>query len=134
MSGRAEGVAARARALVGTRFRLQGRSAAEGLDCVGAAALAVGVPAERVRRDYALRGTRIEALEAEMRALGLVPKAGEAEAGDVAIFLPGPEQLHLAICTGSSFVHADAGLGRVVERPAPAPWPVLAVWRLKEGE
>ena len=124
---RGEAAAERARALVGAPFRLQGRSRAEGLDCVGVAAAAFGLEAPR---GYSMRGTEIEGLEAELAARGLQRRRrGEAAAGDLMIFRPGPAQLHLAVCTGASFVHADIGLGRVVHRPLPAPWPLIALWR-----
>ena len=131
-TGRAAAEAARE--MIGVPFRLQGRDGEQGLDCVGLAARALDVGTERVRRDYALRGTRLQALEAELAALGLARVAGAAEAGDVMIFSPGAAQLHLAIFTGDGFVHADAGLGRVVERPGEAPWPLLGAWRPGTGK
>lgn len=130
-ASRADQVAVRARALVGVRFRPQGRSARRGLDCVGVAALAAGIEPERIRRDYSVREATLAMLAAELSTFGM-RTVSEAEAGDIAVFSPGPGQLHLAVFTGSGFVHADAGLGRVVERPAPAPWPVLGVWRLAD--
>jgi len=33
------------------------------------------------------------------------------------------------VWTGDALVHADLGLGRVVERPGAPPWPVLGGWR-----
>jgi cell wall-associated NlpC family hydrolase len=123
-------VAARARALVGIRFRSQGRCASSGLDCVGTVALALGLPAERIRRDYSLRGTPIERLDGELEWFGLKrTDCGRPEAGDVLVFEPGPEQLHLGVFTGTGIVHADAGIGRIVERPWPPPWPTLRMWR-----
>ena len=47
----------------------------------------------------------------------------------LALVRPGPLQLHLMIGTGAGFVHAHAGLGRVVETPGLSPWPVLGWWR-----
>lgn len=128
---RAEVVVKRARALVGTRFRAQGRGAGEGLDCVGLVAAALGYA--DVRRDYALRGGAVAVLEGELAAAGLVP-GGEALAGDVLVLRAGPGQLHLGIWTGDGLVHADAGLRRVVERPGAVPWPVVGVWREAESE
>ena len=128
-----ERVAARARALVGVRFRPQGRDPATGLDCVGTAALAAGMDPARVRRDYALRGQRLAQIEHDLCELGCQPvAAGEGEPGDVAVCDAGPAQFHLIVLTGDSFVHADAGLRRVVERPLPVPWPVAGLWRLVE--
>jgi len=131
---RGEAVAARARALIGVQFRMQGRSAGEGLDCVGVAALAAGLANERVPRNYCLRGTSLVALEAALRGLGFEPAAGAAAPGDVVLFAPGAAQLHLGIFTGAGFVHADAGLRRVVERPLPPPWPVVGAWRFCDAK
>jgi hypothetical protein len=63
---------------------------------------------------------------------GLVPVTG-GRAGDVALVRSGPGQLHLVILTGGGFVHADAMLRRVVERPGAVPWPVIGCWRLLAG-
>lgn len=117
--------AERALAAVGARFRLHGRRVETGLDCVGLAALAFG------RGDaptgYRLRGGTAADV---VRALppGFVEADGE-RAGDLLLFRAGPGQLHLAVRTERGFVHADAGLGRVVERPGEFPWPLEAAWR-----
>lgn len=125
-----EEIAARARSYVGVRFRPQGRDPTTGLDCVGTAAAAAGVPTERVRSDYAMRGESLAAIEHELCDLGCQPMAGSAPApGDIVVCEAGPQQFHLLIFTGAGFVHADAGLRMVVERPCPIPWPVLGVWR-----
>jgi cell wall-associated NlpC family hydrolase len=124
--GSGEAVAARARALVGSRFRAQGRGR-EGVDCIGLVAAALG--RADVRRDYALRGGCPARLEAELEGAGLVPGQG-VEPGDVLVMRVGPGQLHLGVWTGGGLVHADAGLRRVVERPGEVPWPVVGVWRL----
>ena len=47
--------ATRARALVGTRFRVQGRSA-EGLDCVGVVLAAYGIEDGALRTNYRMSG------------------------------------------------------------------------------
>lgn len=134
MSARGETIAARAQALVGTRFRPQGRDPALGLDCVGTAAAAAGVPPERVRRDYALRGEHLAEIEHGLCDLGCMPVVGQVvEPGDVMVCAAGPAQFHLVIATRSGFVHADAGLRLVVERPWPVPWRVAGVWRLQGG-
>jgi cell wall-associated NlpC family hydrolase len=120
-------VAARARDLVGARFRPQGRRAEAGLDCVGLVALAIG--AERARGNYQLRGGSLDALEKELVEAGL-ERVDDARPGDVVVMRSGPRQLHLGIATGSGIVHADARLRRVVERPGPPAWPILCIWRL----
>jgi hypothetical protein len=133
MSTLGERIAARARGLVGLRFRPQGREAEYGLDCVGTAAVAMDLPPGRVRRDYPLRGEHLAAIEQELAALGCARVADPA-AGDVIVCRSGPAQFHLLVCVGDGFVHADALLRRIVERPMPAPWPVAGVWRLQEEE
>ena len=127
MSPRPDEIVARARGLIGTRFRPQGRTAAEGLDCIGLVALAID--AGTVPRDYALRGSASDRLVEGLKAAGLGAAASMAP-GDVLVLAPGPAQLHLGIFTGTGLVHGDAGLRRVVERPLPFPWPVLGIWRL----
>ena len=126
MRRRPDEIVARARALIGVRFRPQGRTAAGGLDCVGLAALAVG--ARDVPCDYPSRGGSPLRLAEELTAAGLTPVETMA-AGDVLTFAPRPDQLHLGLFTGTGLVHGDAGLRRVVERPLPLLWPVLGIWR-----
>jgi hypothetical protein len=123
-------IAARACAVVGARFRPQGRSAREGIDCVGVAAFACGIHSERVRRNYALRGYAPEEIERQLSELGCRRVAGNVlELGDIALCRPGPAQYHLIVITPCGFVHADAGLRRVVQRPYPIPWTLVSAWR-----
>lgn len=128
-----ERAAAAAIGAVGARFRLHGREAASGLDCVGLAALAMraGGYEGAVPTGYRLRGGDLARVAKVLRD-GLVPADGR-EAGDLLLFAPGPGQVHLAVRTARGFVHADGGLGRVAERPGADPWPLLAAWRLREG-
>jgi len=125
-----DAIVARARALLGVRFRPQGRSRASGLDCVGLVAEAVG--AAGVPRDYALRGSTPQLLAAGLAAAGLRP-AEAARRGDVLAMHAGPGQLHLGIFSGNGLIHGDAGLRRVVERPGTPPWPICGIWRIMEG-
>ncbi len=60
----------------------------------------------------------------------MLVRVDEAEAGDVLLMAAGPGQVHLGIRTVGGFVHADAGLRRVVERPGMPPWPLIGVWRM----
>jgi len=121
-------ILARARRLIGVRFRPQGRSAETGLDCIGLAAAALR--ATDVPRDYALRGGSAARLAEGLAAAGLRPvKSGRP--GDLLVMAAGAGQLHLGIFTGDGLIHADAGLRRVVERPGEPPWPVLSIWRMK---
>lgn len=129
MTDAGDAIVARARALIGVPFRPQGRSREAGLDCVGLAAAAVGATA--VPRDYELRGSSPARLAGGLHAAGL-RRVDSARAGDVLAMAAGPSQLHLAIYSGTGLIHGDAGLRRVVERPGPAPWPVLGIWRMRE--
>jgi murein DD-endopeptidase / murein LD-carboxypeptidase len=106
----------RARALVGTRFRPQGRSA-EGLDCIGLVLVTFGIDAKAARRDYRMSQADRAELEAGLdRHFRRVPHK-HARAGDVFLVLFDRRQLHLAVRTDRGFVHAHAGIGRVVETP-----------------
>lgn len=121
-----EEIVRRARAHVGARFRAQGRSGEAGLDCVGLVAAALGET--QAPRDYRMRGGSAEELARGLARAGLRPVA-DPQPGDIVVMRPGAEQLHLGVWTGSGLVHADAGLGRVVERPGQPPWPILGNWR-----
>lgn len=131
MRSRSGEIVWRARSLIGTRFRPQGRGR-EGVDCVGLAAFALGLAEDRVPRNYALRGASAEEVGQFLRDCGM-DAVKDAAPGDLALFAPGPAQLHFAVMTGNGLVHADLGLGRVVERPLPAPWPLIGLWRPSNG-
>lgn len=119
----------RARTLLGSRFRAQGRDPKLGLDCVGVICMAFGIPGGEVRSDYRLRGSHRASLSDGLERYFRRVPPNEARAGDVLLFAPAADQLHLGIRTDLGLVHADARLGKVVERPAPSPWPVVAAYR-----
>ena len=126
-------VAARARALVGTRFRPQGRRREHGLDCLGFIALAAELPAELLPSGYRLRsevGPDMLSLTLDDRVAPI--PAAEAGEGDVLLVQTGAGQHHFLILLDNGFVHADAMLGRVVETPGAVAWPVVAAWRKVE--
>lgn len=131
MSG--DALAGAAEALVGTRFRLHGRNPEHGVDCIGllAAALdAIGRPSP-LPAAYALRAQALPALEGIAAASGFVETEEPIMPGDVLMLRVGPCQHHLAIAASrGGFVHAHAGLCRVVIAPEPLDWPVLRRWRL----
>jgi len=126
--------------LVGTPFRLHGRDPAAGLDCVGLVAAAfdaIGIgfhPPDR----YGLRNRTITPLLALLgdvpaRRLGLSDRSSQT--GDIVLGALGSSQNHVVILSGgfaghaSSFIHAHAGLRRVVRTPGDIPWPIIARWR-----
>ena len=120
--------AERARALVGTRFRPQGRDRS-GLDCVGLAMATSGMAADAARRNYRLKGDhRREVEQVLTRYFRRVGKR-EARAGDLLLLRVARDHLHLAVLTTAGFVHAHAGLGSVVETPGAPEWPLIGVYR-----
>lgn len=136
-----------ARACVGVPFRLHGRDVSTGLhsaglgaglDCVGLVVVALcgaglADAARAAPTGYRLRGGRQAQHEAALRAAGLTSVTDE-QPGDIILARAGPAQHHLMVATGSGFIHAHAGLRRVVEMPGPSPWPVLSIWRAYRAE
>jgi cell wall-associated NlpC family hydrolase len=122
-----------AECLVGTPFRLHGRDPATGLDCVGlldAALAAMGRPAPSPKA-YGVRNRDIVAALAFAPGMGLGEVSGPIHPGDVLLVRAGPLQDHLLIAaSGKRFIHAHAGLRRVVATPGPIAWPILRHWRL----
>lgn len=130
---RAERIVSAARQLIGVPFRLHGRSADTGLDCIGLVTLVLESAGHRDVRTltpaaYSIRGGRLEALVDGLRIAGLRP-VRKAVAGDLVLVQAGAAQFHLMIATPGGHVHAHAGLGRVVEMPGVSPWPVIGRWR-----
>jgi hypothetical protein len=120
--------AARAQALVGKRFRAQGRGLG-GLDCVGVVLVTFDLPADSVRRDYHLRGSYLPELREQLVLQFRRVASGQLRAGDVMLLGVGDGRLHLAVRTSDGFVHAHAGIRRVVETPGTPEWPLLGVYR-----
>jgi lipoprotein Spr len=123
-------IVAAARALVGTPFRLHGRSPATGVDCVGLALLSARAAGLNVEEPppYRLHAGATPPVEIWMHAAGFVaPRL--ACAGDIVLVRISPLQPHLVIDAGGGVIHAHAGLGRVVIMPMPAEWRELSRWR-----
>lgn len=105
--------------LVGTPFKLHGRDPAIGVDCVGLVHLclvAVGCEPREVR-GYGLKNRSISSWVDHAEGSGLSNACGTVLPGDVILIFSGPLQYHLVIADHSgSFVHAHAGLRRVVRQ------------------
>lgn len=130
---KANGLAQEALALVGTPFRLHGRDPRTGLDCVGvlAAALAGLGRTPDLPIGYTLRGRSLPDLGRAADACGLAAATAPILPGDVLLVRPGPIQHHLMIAGAADrFVHAHAGLRRVVCGPIQPEWAIVAQWRL----
>ena len=125
--------AAKARALVGVRFRPQGRDPETGLDCVGMILRACAIDSAAVRSNYALRGDHAHELKSALGALCRRVMTAQAREGDILLMAAGPRQMHLGIRTERGVVHADAKLRRVVETPGKPPWPVIGAYRARRA-
>ena len=119
----------RARSLVGVRFRLQGRDPAVGLDCVGVVINAFELQRAAFPCDYNLRGHALAKVDAVMSRHFRRVSRPAAATGDVLVFRCGPDRLHLGVHGGEHLIQADALIGRVVERPWPAEWPIARAYR-----
>jgi lipoprotein Spr len=124
-------VAARARELLGVRFRPQGRRPDQGLDCVGLVAAVAQLPPDLVPRDYAMRDAAPDGLSDHYarHVRSIAPES--AEPGDILLVNAGSGQHHFVVLVDGGYIHADGGMRSVVERPGPVPWPVLAAWRVR---
>ncbi len=135
MSGTA--LAEAAHALVGTRFRLQGRDLSTGLDCIGVLAASLDAVGKPAALPFTYRLKTLGACDAESwaSASGLSQASGAVIAGDVLLAQISPCQFHLLIALGQeSFVHAHAGLRGVVRHDGALPWPIAGHWRLIEED
>lgn len=116
-----------ARTLLGVPFRLHGRGPAFGLDCVGLVVFAYGL-GDDVPTGYSLRSRDPTHWEQVIQSHNFIRRRAGWRRGDLLVLRPGPLQIHLGIWTGQSLIHADAGLGRIVETPGVPRWPVLSAW------
>ena len=122
---------------VGVPFRLHGRDSSRGLDCIGllvSSLKAIGAPVSDAT-GYGLRNRSIEAFLPCLTQSGFFETNDRIGAGDALIAKPGPGQHHILICLGASgFVHAHAGLGRVVRTPGRCTWPIHSHYRLQHSK
>ncbi|GGE01963.1 hypothetical protein GCM10011515_22040 [Tsuneonella deserti] len=126
-----------ARGLVGAPYRLHGRDPATGLDCIGVVLAALAACGRRVSApsSYGLRNRFIDRWLPLAQENGLADATGSLIAGDILLVRPGPAQHHLLVAIGEDrFVHAHAGLRRVVLQPGPLPWRFERRWRLASKE
>lgn len=126
-----------ARSLAGAPFRLHGRDRATGLDCIGVLAASLedaGLPAP-LPTGYSLRSRRIAGLETIAGQCGFGPATDTVQAGDVVLARPNACQLHLLVALGQDlFVHAHAGIGRVILSDWPKDWRIAGHFRLIQPE
>jgi murein DD-endopeptidase / murein LD-carboxypeptidase len=122
-------IAARATAEIGTPFRLHGRTSRVALDCVGL--VAVAIQRSDVPGNYSLKGDFSEIIRTYMEQNAAMVSSNRVLAdGDVALVGCALNQQHLMVRANNGWVHAHAGLGRVVHMPDPSPWPIIGLWRI----
>ncbi|MDZ4308365.1 peptidoglycan endopeptidase [Allopontixanthobacter sp.] len=134
---KAASLSAAAARFIGAPFRLYGRDPASGLDCVGlvAAALSATGRMPLVPHAYALRVSDIGNCLEFASANGFREASGPVAPDDLILVRPGPAQFHLLIAEHRrSFIHAHAGLRRVVRMPGPLGWPVDRHWYLSSKD
>lgn len=119
---------ARALALVGTRFRPQGRGQGA-LDCLGLMLAVYRIPAVAARSDYRLRGDHKAELAAGMKIFFRKIAAGAVRPGDALLFQIAADQYHFAVKSARGLIHAHAGIGRVVETPGLPEWALAGAFR-----
>jgi murein DD-endopeptidase / murein LD-carboxypeptidase len=126
----AETIAARAASQLGVPFRLHAALPGQALDCVGLTAYAAQLPGPFI---YQLRGGFSDRISDYLCAHGFtaLDSIGAVQTGDILLAQTAARQQHLMISARGGFIHAHAGLGRVVWMPRPAPWPILRAWRME---
>lgn len=122
--------------LVGVPFRLHGRDPETGLDCIGllSAAMAIGGAPIALPTGYPLRLRELAQWLPDPAELGFGKALSAFRPGDVVLLQPGPAQFHLAIADHMlGWVHAHAGLRRVVRDAALPAGTIAAHWRLRRN-
>jgi hypothetical protein len=117
---------------IGTRFRLHGRRGDEALDCAGLVehCLKPFEKFSKVPTNYTMRGRHVGLAESFFRQNNFSIIMDEPPVdGDIAVVRCEARQIHLLIRSRHAWVHAHAGLGRVVLTPDPLPWPIIQLWR-----
>jgi len=129
-------MADKAMSLCGARFCLHGRDEETGLDCIGLArqCLLAGDFECDAPNGYSLRGGSEQSISEFMADTGFLrfPPESDLSEGDIVLVRPSPVQWHFLIRAQDGFVHAHAGLGKVVFCPGEAPWPIVSIFRLAE--
>ncbi len=127
-------LASAAASFVGVPFRMHGRDPHYGLDCIGLlqVALEKAGSAATLPNGYPLRLRNPQIWIPDPAVCGFAPAAPPYLPGDVMLVSLGRGQAHLAIkATTSAWIHAHAGLRRVVISPAAPQGEVIGHWRLK---
>jgi hypothetical protein len=129
MSGEALAAAAGGGGGGGSWVERGGRGKKEG---VSGALIAIGRPAP-LPRGYGLRCLGDMDAQRIAASAGLQAADGSTAPGDILLVRCSPVQLHVLVAAGlERFVHAHAGLRRVVLGPRDPAWHMIGRWRLPE--
>ena len=126
-------LASEAEKLVGCPFRLHGRDPRSGIDCIGLLAAAMSGVGRSIAlpTGYPLRLNDLTRWLPNPQDCGFIAADLPFEAGDVVLTQPGPGQVHLAIAGPElTWIHAHAGLRRVVSEVEIRAGTILHHWRL----
>lgn len=122
--------------LLGVPFRLRGRDAKTGVDCIGLVSVALARSGRQPPPlpHYTMRNLDLARFDHLLPQAGFHVTHGPALPGDLVLLKPSAAQFHLAIVDPSGLlIHANGGLGRVVASdPATIGWPIVARWRLNK--
>lgn len=123
-----------AETLVGTPYRLGGRDQRLGLDCLGVLAAAM----ERIGchidlpKGYRLKIRHLDLWLPDPDRAGFISASAPFLPGDVVLLRTGPGQFHLAIADADrGWVHAHAGLRRIVRQAEMPSGTIAGHWRAK---
>lgn len=128
-----EALARSAASFLGVKFVLNGRDRTTGLDCVGliAASMEQAGFSCWVPQGYRLRNSRAGHWFRFAQASGFDDANGKAMPGDIFLQSLGAGQHHLLLAyQEADFIHAHAGLKRVVRQRIDCSKNVIAHWRL----
>ena len=133
LEARRQSIANRAEQAIDIPFRLHGRSVAKGLDCVGLVAHAISplILGTTIPQHYSLRFGDLSAVNqffGPFDFLSICPSSSMMS-GDIIVTAPSVNQLHFLIITGKNYVHAHAGLRRIVKSNLPVLTPIKMIWR-----
>ena len=127
-------LACAAEELEGSPFRLHGRDPATGLDCIGLLSAAMAQAGQPIvlPSGYPWRLRDLSQWLPPPHSCGFSVARGPVRPGDAIMLQPGPAQFHLAIAArGGRWVHAHAGLRRVVISAELPVGEITAHWRLR---
>lgn len=122
-----------AKSFLGVPFRLHGRDPQTGLDCVGLVDVSLRAIGIRpiLPRGYRLRNLNFARWLSCAERSGLLPTSGHPWPGDIVLSAPSAGQCHLMIASEHmEFIHAHAGLRKVVCERAATNNNIVRHWRL----